>query len=269
MNVHPASVAEDNPARIYDRQFVPALFAHWGPVVAAEAGLARGQRVLDVACGTGALTLAAAEIVGPGGAVAGLDPNPDMLAVARAKRSDIDWRDGAAEAIPFPDASFDAVVSQFGFMFFTDPVQAVREMLRVLQPGGRLAVAVCDAVENSPGYGELATMLDRLFGREIGDAFRAPFALGDAERLHAIFADAGLPEARVRQHAGTVRFPSIAAMISTERACIWTLGGLLDADQFARLLDEAERRLARFAAPDGTVAFEMPALIATAAKPTA
>ena len=115
-------------------------------------------------------------------------------------------------------------------------------MLRVLRPGGRLAVAVCDAVERSPGYGELAAMLDRLFGRAVGDAFRAPFALGDPERLRAIFVAGGAPDAAVARRDGTVRFASIAAMISTERACVWTLGGLLDDAQFARLLAEAEQQ---------------------------
>ena len=139
------------------------------PVVAAEAGVQKGDRVLDVVCGTGALTLAAAEIAGPSGSVVGLDANPEMLAVARRKPVRIEWLEGTAEAMPLPDNSFDAVVSQFGFMFFEDKPQALGEMMRVLKPGGRLAVAVCDAVENSPGYRVFAQLLDRLFGKEVGD----------------------------------------------------------------------------------------------------
>jgi ubiquinone/menaquinone biosynthesis C-methylase UbiE len=108
------------PAEIYDAHFVPALFAQWGPVVAAEAGVRKGDRVLDVACGTGALTLAAAEIAGPSGSVVGLDVNPEMLVVARGKSVQIEWLEGSAEALPLPSNSFDAVVSQFGFMFFED-----------------------------------------------------------------------------------------------------------------------------------------------------
>ena len=137
-------------------------------------------------------------------------------------------------------------------------------MWRVLRPDGRLAVAVCDAVERSPGYAALASLLDRLFGRAVGDAFRAPFALGDAEALSELARQAGLPDARVARHHGSVRFASIAALISTERACVWTLGGLLDDAQFDRLLAAAESELRPFRGADGVVSFDMPALILTA-----
>lgn len=254
------------PAEVYDEQFVPALFRHWGPVLCEAAGVRPGHRALDVGCGTGALTLAAAERAGPHGAVFGVDPNPEMLSVARRKRSAIDWRDGRAEALPFPDASFDAVVSQFAMMFFDDPAAALREMRRVLRPGGRLAVAVCDAVERSPGYGALAALLERLFGRQVADAFRAPFALGDAERLRSLARQAGLDGADVFQRDGEVRFASIDALVSTERACVWTLGGLLDEAQFERLRAEAQTVFRPFVESGGAVAFSMPALLVTAEK---
>ena len=254
------------PAEIYDEFFVPALFGQWGEQVVAEADIGPGQHVLDVACGTGALARAAAERVGPSGLVVGLDPNPDMLAVARHKRPAIEWRDGRAESLPFADERFDAVVSQFGFMFFEDKSEALREMMRVLRPGGRLAVAVCDTLDHSPGYNVLATLLQRLFGREVADAFRAPFTLGDPDQLLALADEAGIEGAKVKQHDGTVRFPSIEAMISTERACVYTLGGLLDDAQFEVLLREAQRELRPFTDEDDKVIFSMPALILTAAK---
>ena len=250
-----------SPAEVYDKQFVPALFGQWGAVLCEAAGVRSNQRVLDVGCGTGALTLAAAEAVGFGGEVCGIDPNPEMLAVARRKPSGIDWRDGRAEALPFRDASFDAVLSQFAMMFFQDPAAALREMRRVLRPGGRIVLAVCDAVERSPGYAALATLLDRLFGRQVGDAFRAPFALGDAPRLRAICDAAQLDGATITPREGVVRFASIDALVATERACVWTLGGLLDEAQFERLRTEAQSVLRPFQSPGGAVAFSMPALL--------
>jgi ubiquinone/menaquinone biosynthesis C-methylase UbiE len=257
-----------NPAEIYDACFVPALFARWGPVVCAEAGVRKGDRVLDVACGTGALTVAAADIVGLAGSVVGLDASPEMLSVARRKPVPVEWLEGRAEALPLPDNAFDAVVSQFGFMFFEDKPQALREMVRVLRPGGRLAVAVCDAVETSPGYRAFAELLDRLFGRQVGDAFRAPFNLGDAGRLHERCREAGIMDAEVVQRTEKVRFESINAMISTERACVWTLGGVLSDAQFDRLLEESQAALKPFVTAGGNIEFDMPSLVIRAQKGT-
>ena len=254
------------PAEVYQAEFVPALFGPFSAVVADAAGVGLGQRVLDVACGTGALACAVAARVGPSGAVLGLDANPEMLAVARLLDPSIQWLDGRAEALPLPDASVDVVVSQFGLMFFDDRVAALREMQRVLRPGGRLAVAVCDAVERSPGYGALATLLHELFGAAVADAFRAPFAIGDAALLAGLAQQAGLQHAQVVSRSATVRFASVDALVSAERACIWTLGGLLDDAQFARLLQQARRVLAPFVQPGGGVAFEMPALLIVARK---
>jgi SAM-dependent methyltransferase len=254
------------PAEIYDEKFVPALFGPWGPVVANAAGVAPGQAVLDVACGTGAATTAAAAIVAPIGRVVGLDANPEMLDVARRKSADIDWREGVAESLPFDDASFDAVISQFGFMFFDDRPRALSEMMRVLKPGGRLAVAVCGPVARSPGYAAFAALLDRLFGEKVGNAFRAPFVLGDAEDLARIAAASDIADASIEERTGTVRFKSIAELVATERACVWTLGGILDQDQFDLLLRESEQALRPFADADGIVSFDMPALILMARK---
>ena len=255
-----------SPAEVYEADFVPALFGPFSAVVADAAAVGPGQRVLDVACGTGALARTVAARVGTSGAVLGLDANPQMLAVARRLHPSIEWLHGRAEALPLPAASVDAAVSQFGLMFFDDRVAALREMARVLRPGGRLAVAVCDAVERSPGYGALATLLQELFGAPVADAFRAPFAIGDAALLSTLAQQAGLEHAQVLQRTAAVRFASIDALVSAERACIWTLGGLLDHAQFARLLQAARRVLAPWVQADGSVAFEMPALLIVARK---
>lgn len=255
-----------SPAEIYDEFFVPALFRHWGPVVGAAAGVAPGHAVLDVGCGTGALTLAVADMVRPGGMVVGLDPNPEMLTVARRQPADVTWVEGRAEALPLEDESFDAVVSQFAMMFFKDRPLAFREMMRVLKPGGRMAVAVCDGLDRSDGYAAFADLLRRLFGQEVASAFASPFVLGDTELLRRICVEAGLSDARIDRHQGEVSFDSIASMVSTERACVWTLGGVLDDAQFEQLLIEATDALQPFKTAEGRMSFSMPALIISAAK---
>jgi len=266
MNAEAKAGGEHSPAEIYERHFVPALFEQWGAVVADAAGIAPGQQVLDVACGTGALTRAVFGRLDGEGSVTGLDSNPEMLAVARERLPQIRWREAPAEALPFEDGKFDTVVSQFGLMFFDDRAGALREALRVLKPGGRLAVAVCDALDHSPGYAVLSELLHRLFGPAVAEAFRAPFCCGDRQRLGELCRQAGIADAEVSRTDGAVRFASIDALVATERACAWTLGGLLDDDQFARLAAAARESMAPFAGAGGAVNFTMPVLLIRARK---
>lgn len=247
-------------AEIYDRFFVPALFAEWAPRVLDAARVARGARVLDVACGTGILARHAAE---RGAAATGVDVNPGMLAVARRHRPELEWREGRAEALPFAPASFDAVLCQFGLMFFEDRLAALREMRRVLRPGGRLAIAVWGALAQTPGYAAMAELLRELFGEEIAGALHAPYSLGDPQALRALLAQAGIAGASIETQAGTARFPSIADWVRTDIKG-WTLADRIDDAQLARLQAEAARALARFRGPDGEVAFAHPAHLVTA-----
>jgi SAM-dependent methyltransferase len=266
MRVNPGSMPERDPAEIYEALFVPALFAQWGPRVADAAAIGPGQRVLDVGCGTGVLACAAADRAGPRGHIVGLDPNPQMLAVARRKSGSVIWQAGRAEALPFDDTSFDAVISQFALMFVESKPTAITEMLRVLRRQGRLAVAVWDSLDRVPGYLALTRLLEKLFGANVAGAMHAPFTLGDRQALLRLLMDAGASDAEVQTHSGTVCFDSIDAMINTEHACVWTLGGLLDAEQFAQLRHAAQDALRAFVGVDGRVQFDCPAHIATAKK---
>jgi SAM-dependent methyltransferase len=252
-------------AEVYEEFFLPALFHQWAGRVADAAGIRPGQRVLDVACGTGVLARAVADRVGPTGTVVGVDPNDGMLAVARRKAPTIEWKHGRAEALPLESDSFDAVVSQFGLMFFDDRRAALREMMRVLRPDGQLAVAVWDALDRTPGYAAMTALLRRLFGDDVANALRAPFVLGDPQHLRSLFVDAGIPQAQVRTQDGTARFPSIQSWIYTDIKG-WTLADVLDDAQFDLLLREAERVLRPFVTADGTVEFSAPAHIVTATK---
>ena len=249
-------------AEIYDEFFVPALFGVWASPVADAVAIKQGDHVLDVACGTGVLTREVAERVGPTGSATGIDINDGMLAVARQKAPQIDYREGKAEALPFDDEQFDAVVSQFGLMFFEDRGKAIQEMVRVLKPGGRLAVAVWDSVDNTEGYAPLAALLERLYGQETGDAVRSPFVLGEPDLLASIFADAGVADVEIDRHMGTMRFPSLQAWLHTEIRG-WILADKLDDAQFEELFDEAEKILSRYVLDDGSVALRAPAYIIT------
>ena len=123
-------------ARIYDAFFVPALFAEWAQPVCDVAEIKSGDRVIDIACGTGVAAREAAKRSGRRGKVTGIDRNPGMLAVAREQAPHIDWLEGRAEALPFTESSFDAALCQFGLMFFADQALALSEMKRVIGPDG-------------------------------------------------------------------------------------------------------------------------------------
>ena len=254
-----------SPALIYHQQFVPALFGQWGPRLAVQANLRSGTTILDVGCGTGVLASAAADMVGDDG-VTGVDINPDMLDVARQLRPSITWLQAPAEHLPFADASFDAVLSQFALMFFDSRAQGLAEMWRVLRPGGTLLVAVCDGIHRSAGYSVFAEVLNSLFGPDVAESFRAPFSAGDADHLRELVQAAGIPEVSIKQQLGTVKFDTIGNMISTERACVFTLGGILDDAQFTQLMREADVAFRDFLTDNGTVEFTMPALTIQAQK---
>lgn len=253
-------------AEVYEEFFLPALFEPWSPQVADAAGITGGQRVLDVACGTGVLAREAATRVRPHGAVVGFDLNEGMLAVARSRAPGIEWRQGRAEDLPFDTDSFDAVISQFGLMFFEDRAAAAREMVRVLKPGGRLAVAVWDALERVPGYLAVTNLLERLFGAEVAAALRAPYSLGNPRDLSSLFEHLGLRELRIETRPGTAVFSSIESWMFTDVKG-WTLGDRIDDEQYTRLVTEAEGTLQGFTDTTGKVVFDHPAHILSAVKP--
>lgn len=258
--------AQVDAATAYEDFFVPALFQEWAPRVADAAQIGSGARVLDVACGTGVLARTAAVRVGPSGFVAGLDVNPGMLAVAARLEPRVEWRQGVAEELPYPDQSFDAVVSQFGLMFFTNRRRALEEMFRVLTPGGRLAVAVWDSLENTPAYETEVALLEAFAGQAAADALRAPFVLGDRQALTELFAEARIP-AEIVSYQGTARFPSIRSMVETDIVGWLPLAGVhLAQEPTEKILAEAERALHRYVTPAGSVEFSIQAHIITAAK---
>jgi ubiquinone/menaquinone biosynthesis C-methylase UbiE len=122
------------PGEIYEQHMIPAIFARWAPELVDVLGVRRGERVLDLACGTGIVTRYLIDRVGPTGRVVGLDINASMLAAARTAvpHAAIEWLEGSAMSMPLPEAAFDAVVCEQGFQFFPDKLAALHEMRRVL-----------------------------------------------------------------------------------------------------------------------------------------
>lgn len=249
-------------ALAYQKLFVPALFEQWAARVADAADLAESQCVLDVACGTGVLAHEAAARVGATGKVVGVDPDRGMLAVAHELTPYVEWREGTAEDLPLPDGAFDAVVCQFGLMFFTDREKALREMVRVAVPDGRVAVAVWDTLENAPAYAAEVATLERVAGKRAADALRAPFVLGKTEALARLFENAGVADVAIATQCGSARFPSVRTMVEADlRGWLPVLGVHLPEAQVEAVLNEAETALAPHVTSDGTIEFDLPAHI--------
>jgi SAM-dependent methyltransferase len=201
------------PAEIYEQHMVPAIFARWAPDLVEAAGVRPGDRALDMACGTGAVTRLLAERVGPTGTVVGLDINPEMLAIARraAPQPTIEWVEGSAVRMALPDATFDRVLCEQGLQFMPDKPAVLAEMRRVLKPGGRLAVSCWCAVEYMPGYLALEQALARRIGPE--QAALPPFSLGDADTLRRLVTNAGFHAVQLRLDGKMIRFQSAEHMV--------------------------------------------------------
>jgi SAM-dependent methyltransferase len=252
-------------AEVYESCFVPAIFDAWAGPVADAAGIRTSDRVLDVGCGTGVLAREALRRVGREGRVVGLDLNEGMLAVAARTEPKIEWRQGDAASLPFEDASFDVVVSQFALMYFPDRVASVGEMWRTLAPGGRLAIAAWAPIDRARGYEILVDVAARHCGREAADVLAAPFVLGDHAELARLLGDSGISGADVTRHEGSIQFPSVQEFIRIEVRGS-PLADMVSDEVMGTLAAESETALAEFVAPSGEIVMPMDANIATASK---
>jgi SAM-dependent methyltransferase len=206
----------------YHQQLVPALLAPWVSPLLDLAELVPGDAVLDVACGTGAVTRPAAVRVGHAGRVVGLDINPAMLEVARsvpaADGAAIAWVEANAQTMPLPDESFDVVLCQQGLQQIPDRPAALAEMRRVLRAGGRLALSVWSGIERNPLFAALADALERHVGPEAARNRRAPLALGDAGDLRALVAGGGFHSVTLHTRVIPARFPSPERFVAAQLA---------------------------------------------------
>jgi len=137
MNLPSYAMNQASFPQMYERWLVGPLFRPWAEMTLDEVGLSGGQRVLDIACGTGILARVASERLGDAGYVVGIDISPDMLAIAHDAAPGIDWREGNAGALPLHNGEqFDIVTCQQGLQFFPDKPAAATQMRRALVKGG-------------------------------------------------------------------------------------------------------------------------------------
>jgi SAM-dependent methyltransferase len=191
----------------YERYFVPAIGEPLGRDLLERAALRPGERVLDVACGTGIVTRLAAEQVGTIGSVAGLDLNPGMLAVARAVTDglSIDWHEASVEDMPLPDGSFDVVLCQMGLQFVADKKAAATEMQRVAADGGRLVLNLPGPTP--PPFTIMAEELARHVDPELAGFVHAVFSLHEPDQVTGLLEDAGLQDVVVDQRPKRLVLP--------------------------------------------------------------
>lgn len=195
----------------YQRYFVPSIGRPVAEDLIEAAAIQPGERVLDVACGTGVVTRMAAEKSGATGTVAGLDLNPGMLAVARAETPSslsIEWYEANAETMPLPDEAFDVVLCQMGLQFVPNKLAALREMRRVLAAGGRAYVTV-------PGpkprlFAVMTDALARHISPEAASFGDLVFSMNDAGELRELLRNAGFRNISVESKPKDLRVPAPA-----------------------------------------------------------
>ena len=221
----------------YERVMVPAVFGPWAKDLLDTVALAAGTRVLDVACGTGIVARLAASQVGPTGRVVGLDTNEAMLAVARAQPqptgAPVEWQQGDATKLPFPDAEFGAVLCQQGLQYVPDRAAALREMKRVLASGGRLGLSV---FSQSVSYQIFERTAAQFVGEKAAAIMREGFALADLGELSGLLRTAELSTVQIHTKTLVARFASARDFID------YQLGGRL-ASAVSPLSDETRTAL--------------------------
>ena len=253
-------------AEMYEAQFVPALFAEWAPRLVDLAGVAPGQAILDVACGTGIVARTVADVQRGHGRVVGLDLNEAMLDVARRVRPEIEWRQGDASHLPFPEGAFDVALCQMAFMFFPDRIQVLREMARVVTAGGTVAFSVPSRLDAQPAYAPFVQMVARHAGPEAIDLLGTYFACGDLGELRSLVEAAGLRVAETRTHLGTVKCPSIDAFVAAEVEST-PLRERISDGVYRRIREEAREILRAFTKHDGAAEIPLEGHLIAARRP--
>ncbi|MCW5658941.1 MAG: methyltransferase domain-containing protein [Burkholderiaceae bacterium] len=236
MNLPSYAMDQASFPQMYERWLVVPLFRPWAETTVEELGLSAGDRVLDIACGTGIVARVAQQRVGAGARIVGIDISPGMLEVARAAAPGIDWREGNATALPLRDAEqFDAVICQQGLQFFADKPAAAAQMRRALAPGGKLAVSTWRSDDEIPFFRELRLVAQR----HLGPIDDQRYGYGDAGPLEVLLRDAGFRDVRSSRQTRTMRFEdgeSFVRMNSMALVGMSAAGKTMDSAERQRIL---------------------------------
>ncbi len=258
-----------NGAENYERDFLPAIAIPVSAELLRSAHLRPGDRMLDVGCGTGLIARRAAETVGERGSVAGIDISPDMISVASSLPApggaSIEWHQGDATALPFPDESFDVVLCQMTLMFIEDRLTPLREMHRVLARGGRVVISTPGAIQ--PPFELMEQSIVEHISPDLAGFVRMVFSMHDPEVHRSLLRDAGFEEIDSRVYSATFDLPTPAEFL-------WQYINLTPMGPFvAKAPEEAkdamEAQVTRTWAPyvrNGRTPVEQPMVLASAVR---
>jgi len=242
-------------ARRYELVVARYILGPWAPSLIEAGHLTKGDRVLDLACGTGVVTRIAASRVGSTGRVIGMDLNPAMIDVARAlpapAGATIEWMEGNALAIPLPDRTLDAVLSQQGLQFFPDRPLALTQMRRLLDHGGRLALSVW----SSTGHYNRAVgkALSRISGDDTAARFLASRNAPGRDELERLMDASGFSDVRLSIARLEIHLPALDRFVLEHLSATPVAPAIaaLDARSRDHLGSSVVRELEHFADGDG------------------
>lgn len=237
----------------YERYIVPTWMLDWTDDLLSAGRVGPGKRVLDVACGTGIVARKAAGLVGPGGRVAGLDANEGMLNVAgtcarKEGLAAVEWYHSDVTCMPFSPGEFDAILCHQGLQFFPDRNAALKEMARVLVPGGQLALGVWGSTDRCPYVIAVSGVLETYLGADSTALLRQASSLSDRDILISLVREAGFSDIHLRAETKLSRHPSLTELLPAYfsifpvAAEIWAM----PEEKQARLFRDIETALAAY-----------------------
>jgi ubiquinone/menaquinone biosynthesis C-methylase UbiE len=252
---------------MYERWLVGPLFRPFAEMLVERARPMAGDRVLDIACGTGIVARVAMERLAENGRAVGVDVSPQMLAVARRVAPAIEWREGDASALPLAEGEqFDVILCQQGLQFFPDRTTAVAETRRAARSGGRLLVAVWKSLDEAPFFRETYRVAERRLGAFVDRRH----SFGDALALERLIGDAGFEDVRVDSLMHTIRFddPTLFVRMNTMALVgMSPASSAMNEQERAKLVDvivDESAEAVRQYSSDRGLSFELAANVATA-----